>query len=147
MEWALKEIGFEVMRISAGVMRVRAGDAQLGNHLCLLVCLDQPYLVDVGCGGSLAEPLPPSESERVDRPYHLGLSELDDGDWRFAKIAHGDAFLILPISSLVGIHQTCHFVPQWADTRYLKQVARPRPITCDAGERSGCRTGIACSRR
>jgi N-hydroxyarylamine O-acetyltransferase len=39
-------------------MRVRAGDARLGNHLCLLVCLDQPYLVDVGFGGSLAEPLP-----------------------------------------------------------------------------------------
>jgi arylamine N-acetyltransferase len=34
---------------------VRAGDAQLGNHLCLLVCLDQRYLVDVGFGGSLVE--------------------------------------------------------------------------------------------
>ena len=41
MEWALKEIGFEVMRVSAGVMRIQAGDAQLGNHLCLLVRLDQ----------------------------------------------------------------------------------------------------------
>jgi N-hydroxyarylamine O-acetyltransferase len=90
MGWALKQIGFEVMRLSAGVMRVRAGDAQLGNHLCLLVCLDQRYLVDVGFGGSLAEPLPLRASEREDPPYRLGLSELDDGFWRFAEIAHGD---------------------------------------------------------
>lgn len=92
MEWALKEIGFEVMRVSAGVMRIQAGDAQLGNHLCLLVRLDQPYLVDVGFGGSLAEPLPLRVSEREDRPYRLGLSELDDSYWRFSEIAHGDAF-------------------------------------------------------
>jgi len=37
MGWALKEIGFDVMRMSAGVMRERAGNAQLGNHLCLLM--------------------------------------------------------------------------------------------------------------
>ena len=90
MGWALKEIGFEVMRMSAGVMRVQAGDAQLGNHLCLLVCLDQPYLVDVGFGGSMAEPLPLRASEREDRPYRLWLSELGDSYWRFAEIAHGD---------------------------------------------------------
>jgi N-hydroxyarylamine O-acetyltransferase len=90
MGWALEQIGFEVMRVGAGVMRVRAGDAQLGNHLCLLVRLDQPYLVDVGFGGSLAEPLPLRASEREDRPYRLGLGELGDGYWRFAEIAHGD---------------------------------------------------------
>lgn len=67
MGWALKEIGFEVMRMSAGVMRVRAGDAQMDNHLCLLVRLDQPYLVDVGFGGSLTEPFPLRASEREDR--------------------------------------------------------------------------------
>jgi arylamine N-acetyltransferase len=90
MGWALEQIGFEVLRMSAGVMRVRAGDAQLGNHLCLLVGLDQRYLVDVGFGGSLTEPLPLRASEREDRPYRLGLSELEDGYWRFAEIAHGD---------------------------------------------------------
>jgi N-hydroxyarylamine O-acetyltransferase len=90
MGWALQQIGFDVMRIGAGVMRVQAGDAQLGNHLCLLVRLDQPYLVDVGFGGSMAEPLPLRASEREDRPYRLGLSELDDGYWRYAETAHGD---------------------------------------------------------
>jgi N-hydroxyarylamine O-acetyltransferase len=91
MGWALKQMGFEVMRMSAGVMRVQAGDAQLGNHLCLRVCLDQPYLVDVGFGGSLAEPLPLSAMEREDRPFRLGLSEVGDGYWRFAEVAQGDS--------------------------------------------------------
>ena len=76
MGWALKEIGFDVMRMRAGVMRVLAGDTQLGNHLCLFVRLDQCYLVDVGFGGSLVEPLPLKASEREDAPYRLGLSEL-----------------------------------------------------------------------
>src|SRR5262245_34213020 len=46
--WALQEMGFDVQRLSAGVMREKLGDAQLGNHLCVLVMLDQPYLADVG---------------------------------------------------------------------------------------------------
>ena len=89
MGWALKEIGFDVIRMSAGVMRVREGDSQLGNHLCLLVRLDQPYLVDVGFGGSLAEPLPLRASKREDPPYRLELNELGESYWRFSEIAHG----------------------------------------------------------
>jgi N-hydroxyarylamine O-acetyltransferase len=90
MGWALEQIGFNVMRISAGVMRSQAGDAQLGNHLCLLVHLDQPYLVDVGFGGSLIEPLALRACGREDCPYRVELSELDNGYWRFAERAHGD---------------------------------------------------------
>jgi N-hydroxyarylamine O-acetyltransferase len=89
MEWALQEIGFDVMRVSAGVMRVQAGDAQLGNHLCLLVYLDEPFLVDVGFGGSLTEPLPLRALEREDLPYRLGLSEPGAGYWRFSETTHG----------------------------------------------------------
>jgi N-hydroxyarylamine O-acetyltransferase len=91
MGWALDQIGFDVMRMCAGVMRAQAGDAQLGNHLCLLVRLDQPYLVDVGFGGSLIEPLALTASKREDQPYRLELSELANGYWRFAEIAPGDA--------------------------------------------------------
>jgi N-hydroxyarylamine O-acetyltransferase len=105
MGWALEQIGFEVMRMSAGVMRAQAGDTQLGNHLCLLVRLDQPYLVDVGFGGSLIEPLPLSVAEREDRPYRLGLSELDDRYWRFTEIAHGVAFYLRPPRGSVRRHE------------------------------------------
>jgi N-hydroxyarylamine O-acetyltransferase len=115
MGWALKEIGFEAMRIGAGVMRVRAGDAQLGNHLCLLVRLDQPYLVDVGFGGSLAEPLPLKASEREDHPYRVGLSELGEGYWRFAETARGDGdpfsfdFRVAPADEML-LARKCRFL-------------------------------------
>src|SRR5262245_17536106 len=33
--WALREIGFDVQRVGAGVMRERRGAEQMGNHLCL----------------------------------------------------------------------------------------------------------------
>ncbi|MFT5774227.1 arylamine N-acetyltransferase family protein [Hyphomonas sp.] len=48
MGWALDEIGFDVTRLVAGVMREQAGDGQLGNHPCLLVRLEgEDLLVDV----------------------------------------------------------------------------------------------------
>jgi N-hydroxyarylamine O-acetyltransferase len=90
--WVLAQIGFDVTRMSAGVMRERAGDVQLGNHLCLLVQLEQPYLVDVGFGGSLLEPLPLRVVEREDRPYRLALGEVEGGYWRFTELAHSAPF-------------------------------------------------------
>jgi N-hydroxyarylamine O-acetyltransferase len=90
MGWALREIGFDVIRMGAGVGRERAGDFILGNHLCLLVRLDQqPYLVDVGFGGSLIEPLPLRAGSREDTPYRVSLRELPLGYWRFSEVAVG----------------------------------------------------------
>jgi N-hydroxyarylamine O-acetyltransferase len=83
--WALREIGFAVTRVSAGVMRERAGDEQLGNHLCLLVQLDTPYLVDVGFGGSLTQPLRLEACEHDDSPYGITLATLSGGYWRFTE--------------------------------------------------------------
>ena len=88
MGWALREIGFDVMRLCAGVMRATAGDAQLGNHLCLLVQLDEPWLVDVGFGGSLAEPFPLRLCERAEPPYQLALTRADGDYWRFVETTH-----------------------------------------------------------
>ena len=90
--WALGEIGFDVARVAGGVMREMAGDGQIGNHLCLVVQLDQAYLVDVGFGGSLRGPLPLTPIERDDGPYRVSLRELPDGHWRFAERARGEPF-------------------------------------------------------
>jgi N-hydroxyarylamine O-acetyltransferase len=90
MEWALKQLGFDVMRLSAGVMREHAGDGQLGNHLLLVVRLEVPYLVDVGFGGSLTGPVPLAISEWDDRPYRLGLRQISDGYWQFVETAPDD---------------------------------------------------------
>jgi N-hydroxyarylamine O-acetyltransferase len=90
--WALGEIGFDVVRMSGGVNRERAGDAQMGNHLCLLVRIDRPYLVDVGFGGSLSQPLPLNAAEHRQPPYHLSLADLGNGYWRFSERTHDNSF-------------------------------------------------------
>lgn len=90
--WALQAIGFEVVRMSAGVMREHLGDVQMGNHLCLLVRLDRGYLADVGFGGSLSQPLPVESSEHWDSPYRITLTDIGAGHWRFSERADGEPF-------------------------------------------------------
>ena len=90
--WALQQIGFSVRRLSAGVMRERLGDRQLGNHLCLLVALERPYLVDVGFGGSLCAPLPLQASTRNDAPFEVQLGPSGDGYWRFTETRDSSPF-------------------------------------------------------
>lgn len=92
MGWGLSQIGFDVMRVSAGVMRAVSGDAVLGGHLCLLVRLERTYLVDVGFGSSLVEPLPLEAGERIDSPYRVGLAPAGASYWRFFESVHGDPF-------------------------------------------------------
>lgn len=91
--WALREIGFEVRRISAGVMRVVRGDTALGNHLALMVTIEgREWLADVGFGGTLAAPIPLGEGIHEHSPFSVGLVEVDSY-WRFEeRYAGGDAF-------------------------------------------------------
>ncbi len=82
---ALEAIGFDVTRLSCGVMRQDGGDERVGTHLALLVDCDGQWLCDVGFGGSLLEPLPLTAGSREDAPYALSLEPLDDGYWRFTE--------------------------------------------------------------
>lgn len=93
--WALSEIGFEVTRIAASVMRDHAGDASTASHLCLLVKLPETetkYLVDVGFGGSMVRPIPLIEGEYMQPPYKIGLEKLEDNHWRFWETSNGEIF-------------------------------------------------------
>lgn len=84
--WALSEIGFDVTRIAAAVMRVERGDVAHANHLCLLVKpadVDQTFLADVGFGGSMIAPIPLAESDHQQAPFRMGLHRTEDGHWRF----------------------------------------------------------------
>jgi N-hydroxyarylamine O-acetyltransferase len=86
--WALSEIGFDVTRVAAAVMRQERGDAALDNHLCLLVrCpdLDRTWLADVGFGGGLFGPIPLEETDHRHEPCEVGLRLLTDGWWRFRE--------------------------------------------------------------
>jgi N-hydroxyarylamine O-acetyltransferase len=91
--WALGELGFAVTPLAGGVMRIAAGDAALGNHLALLVALDDgPWLVDAGFGGSLAAPVRLAAAGYRHAPYDLSLVQLDDGYWRYEERVDGKPF-------------------------------------------------------
>lgn len=91
--WALGEMGFDVRRISAGVMRAVRGDAALGNHLALIVTIKgQEWLVDVGFGGTLAAPIQLAARMHAQLPFSVGLVEVE-GYWRFEeRYADGEPF-------------------------------------------------------
>ncbi len=84
--WLLEQLGFAVSYMGAYVL-LDPPDTTHMSHLCLLVTIDQPYLVDVGFGDSFIRPLPIT-GERVhdgnaiyrvtyDAPW-FNLAELND---------------------------------------------------------------------
>jgi len=84
--WALSEIGFDVRRIAASVMREQSGAESEASHLCLLITSPESntkYLADVGFGGSMIKPITLAEGDHDQPPFKLGLERLDDGYWRF----------------------------------------------------------------
>jgi N-hydroxyarylamine O-acetyltransferase len=84
--WALTEIGFDVTRVAAAVMRQERGDVADANHLCLIIRIPgtkTSYLADVGFGGGLLNPIEIKEDEYKQTPYRLGLRTLPDDSWRF----------------------------------------------------------------
>jgi len=90
--WALREIGFDVTRVAGGVMREHMGDQQMGNHLCLLVHLEQDYLADVGFGSALEQPIPLQIREHDSLPYRVGLSDAGNDYWRYSERSFGEPF-------------------------------------------------------
>jgi len=90
--WALGEIGFEVTRMTGGVMRQVLGDDVLGNHLVLSVRLDgdppdELHLADVGLGNGMIEPTPLREGSFVQGHREMRLERLDGDLWRFQNFA------------------------------------------------------------
>lgn len=64
--WLLQQLGFHTRLISATINRPDGSWALEGSHACLIVELDQPYLVDVGFGDSARTPLPLTGETRED---------------------------------------------------------------------------------
>jgi len=116
----LRQIGFDVQRLSAGVRRAKIGDEALGNHLCLMVTLDQPYLVDVGFGSSQVFALPLIEEVTKHRPIQIALAQIEDGFWRLHEGG-------------IGASVSYDFKPGWCDEDLLSvshnwQVSDPESI-------------------
>ncbi len=90
--WALREVGFDVTRVSCGVMRHVGGEERMGTHLALLVRMNgQPWLADVGFGSSLGEPIPLAGAQHDHSPFKVSLSQ-DEGYWRYSEFSGSEPF-------------------------------------------------------
>ena len=91
----LRELGFDVAMLSAGVANAEGGFGPDFDHMALMVSLEQRWLVDVGFGDSFLEPLlldGRGEQVQVERIYrilpdgaHLILSRRDEGEVQKAQ--------------------------------------------------------------
>ena len=89
----LADLGYTVTRLSGDVRRGGYVAERLGNHLCLRVDLDQPYLVDVGFGGSITAPLALVPGAGVDGPYAIHLVHVEGDRWTFDEtVGKGASF-------------------------------------------------------
>ncbi len=93
--WLLARLGYAVQRHVGGVqMPGRTAPGPNGNHLVLTVALDgQSWLVDVGLGLGLHEPLPLRPGRHTQGPFTVELSRstLTDG-WRLQQDRRIDVF-------------------------------------------------------
>lgn len=86
----LTDVGFQSHLISCTVKKPN-GWAKPNTHAAIIVKLDEPYLVDVGFGDSVRQPVPLSGEERTDVSGTYRVMKNDDGsldlqrfeeDWR-----------------------------------------------------------------
>lgn len=131
--WALSEIGFDVTRVAAAVMRIERGDQALANHLCLLVrCPGHhgTWLADVGFGGGLLRPIPLQEAEHWHEPCRLRLRRIEDGWWRFSEdLGNGEfSFDFNPVAAdEAALSDKCHALQTEPDSSFvLNLVAQIR---------------------
>jgi N-hydroxyarylamine O-acetyltransferase len=87
---ALEAIGFRVRGLAGAVHRERQGDKVIGNHLVLLVDLDQgTWLADMGFGDGLIEAVPLREGAFDNGFYRCSLERAAGGWWRYRNDPRG----------------------------------------------------------
>lgn len=125
---ALRQLGFAVRLHSAGVWDSTAGRfGPEGDHLCLLVQLDEPWLADVGFGDSALEPLRldergeqpggPGRAYRLERDGDccIMLERRHGGGWD-----NGYRFSLRPLR-LYDFTYANHFMQTSPDTSFTKK--------------------------
>jgi N-hydroxyarylamine O-acetyltransferase len=119
--WALREIGFPVQLLAGSVSRAALGDRAEGNHLVLLVQLERPYLVDVGFGNGLLDPLPLAAGEH--RQGFLTYRLRREGErWEFENHAYGGAGFDFTLAShtLADFAAQCHMLQTDPESGFVR---------------------------
>ncbi|WP_433167162.1 arylamine N-acetyltransferase family protein [Kribbella sp. CA-247076] len=80
----LRQLGFDVTMVEAGVLRETRGDAMWGNHNVLLVDVGgRLWIADAGIGDGFIDPLPLQEGPHAQGDFVYRLERLDPHTWRF----------------------------------------------------------------
>jgi N-hydroxyarylamine O-acetyltransferase len=139
--WALTAIGFRVLPVAAGILRIERGDAAFGNHLILLVEIERRlHLADLGMGDGLREPIPLEPGAYRQGQLDFGLELMNDGYWRFHSHSFGyppnHDFRVEPADEtlLDARCQSLQTVPESVFVQNLIcQLMRPEAVTCLTG--------------
>jgi len=141
LDWALREIGFDVTRCLAGISRNERGDTILGNHLVLLIQLDDVYLADLGLGDGIREPIPIKPGIYIQDDLVFRLETLDDGYWRFHNHGFGYPtpfdFKTIPADEQL-IAGKCHLLQHAPESIFVQnlvcQIMTINSVTCLTGQ-------------
>lgn len=128
--WALAQLGFDVTRTAAGVMREMGGDTTVGNHLTLQVQLPEGlYLADVGFGDGPIAPFRVTGGEFSDGRFGFSLSQPEDGWWRMHNHPYGgaksfDFRLASADESLLA--KKCAWLQTWPESIFVQNLVCQR---------------------
>ncbi|MEM7130165.1 MAG: arylamine N-acetyltransferase [Chloroflexota bacterium] len=121
--WALSEIGFEVTMLAATVARAWRTDTREGDHLILLVALDQTYLADVGFGTGFLEPIPLAAGNYKQGMLEIGLRK-EASRWLFENdpmVGPGYDFTISPVA-YSDFAEQCQWLQSAPESGFVSKI-------------------------
>jgi N-hydroxyarylamine O-acetyltransferase len=119
--WALGELGYDVTLLASDVTDEFVGDGSTGEHLVLLVKLDRAYLVDVGFGNGLQQPI--SLEVGTYQQGFLTYGLLNDGErWYFRNQAYGGAGFVFTLQprAIADFAPTCHHLQTAPESGFVR---------------------------
>lgn len=151
----LRELGFQVTLLAAGVTRPDGSDGSEFGHLTLRVELNEPWLADVGFGDSFLEPLrlqPNLEQSQIGRVYRLHQIEdvFNLEVWSRDRWKRQYAFMLQP-HQLSEFAAMCHYQQTSPDSHFTQHricsLATPEGrITLTDGKLIETQNGIRTER-
>jgi N-hydroxyarylamine O-acetyltransferase len=126
----LADIGFRVTRMAGGALRELKGDGAVGNHLVLLVEIDdEPWIADVGFGDGSLEPFRLQAAAMRIGGYDLRLEALDGRWWRFHNHPFGGAksfdFALGPADPDL-LAEKCHWLQTAPESGFVQNAVAQR---------------------
>ncbi len=129
MAWALRELGFSVTLLASAVNRTKLGAAADFNHLILKVYLDRAYIVDVGFGNGIFQPLPLEPGVYVQHGFAYGLSYDDDTErWNFFNQPYGGVMVEFTLRprQITDFSARCHELQTSPSSSFVRNVVAYR---------------------